>query len=388
RRRAWHRPCHPSHRPPLGAIGAIGGIVIDFVANREGARMLAGETKPGLVVEERRGCRIGWHSDADADKDVDSSDPWFWFCHDEAWRIVATFRASDADPKEVFVYHNAGLGGFGGSSYIDSVILRDRDATNQGGQDDGLEERRYYCQNWRADVSAVLTDAGSMVEWVKYSPYGVPFALPAGDTDSDGDWDATDSSAITGSYDVRKDVQLDGDVDSADITQANAVTGGYQTLGRGILSSSAVANRKGYAGYEYDPTFEGAGRHLYHVRHRVYDADIGRWTRRDPLGYIDGMCLYQYVRSKPVWGMDPLGLLGAFPCDFDHGGDAISADGGCGSCSRAISSCNTEPPVDPPPPYLECCEEALRQNPGAAAVTICCKGELTVCINDSIWVQL
>ncbi|MCL4742522.1 MAG: hypothetical protein KJZ54_10010 [Phycisphaerales bacterium] len=34
----------------------------------------------------------------------------------------------DADPKERLVYHNAGLAGGGGSSYIDAVILRDRDA--------------------------------------------------------------------------------------------------------------------------------------------------------------------------------------------------------------------------------------------------------------------
>jgi hypothetical protein len=59
------------------------------------------------------------------------------------------------------------------------------------------EERRYYCQKWPTDVSAILTDAGSMVEWVKCSSCVVPFALPAGDTDSDGDWDATDSTAIT-----------------------------------------------------------------------------------------------------------------------------------------------------------------------------------------------
>jgi RHS repeat-associated protein len=150
-----------------------------------------------------------------------------------------------------------------------------------------------------------------MVEWVKYSSYGVPFALPAGDTDSDGDWDATDSAAITGAYEVRKDANLDGVINASDVTHANSITGGYQTLGRGRLSSSGVDNRKGYAGYEYDPTLEGAGKWLYHVRHRVYDADIGRWTRRDPLGYVDGMSLYEYVQSQPVTATDPLGLAAA-----------------------------------------------------------------------------
>jgi len=93
---------------------------------------------------------------------------------------------------------------------------------------------------------------------------------------------------------------------------ANSITGTYQTLGRGVLSSTAVNNRRGYAGYEHDPTFEGAptsGRHLYHVRHRVYDAGVGRWTRRDPLGYLDGMSLYEYVESAPVENTDPKGLL-------------------------------------------------------------------------------
>ncbi|HFE46518.1 MAG TPA: hypothetical protein ENJ18_13665, partial [Nannocystis exedens] len=108
-----------------------------------------------------------------------------------------------------------GNGGFTGTGELDEIgtfndvnelLARDIDA------DSTREERVYSCQNWRADVSAVLTDSGKMVEWVKYLAYGVPFALPAGDTDSDGDWDATDAAAIlnSGSYDMRQDAELDG----------------------------------------------------------------------------------------------------------------------------------------------------------------------------------
>jgi len=147
----------------------------------------------------------------------------------------------------------AGLVGGGDALYIDAVVLRDRDAnTAWHDEADGtLEERVYYCQNWRADVSAILTATGKMVEWVKHSAYGVPYALPAGDTDSDGDWDANDAAAIIGggAYDVRKDAELDGDVDSNDAVYAHSITGAYQTLGRGVLSSAAVNNRRGYAGY-------------------------------------------------------------------------------------------------------------------------------------------
>jgi len=94
-------------------------------------------------------------------------------------------------------------------------MLRDRDADTawNAASDGTMEERVYYAQNWRHDVSALVTDDGRMIEWIKYSSYGVPWSLPAADTDSDGDFDATDLSAITGTYDVRKDVNLDGTVD-------------------------------------------------------------------------------------------------------------------------------------------------------------------------------
>ncbi|MBL1219177.1 MAG: hypothetical protein D8M59_16995 [Planctomycetes bacterium] len=99
------------------------------------------------------GYRISVHQDTDTDGDVDANDKWYHFVYDDNWRIVATFREDDTSPKEQFVYHNAGLDGKGESSYIDSVILRDKNA-NSGWTsallpvaDGTLEERRYLCQN-------------------------------------------------------------------------------------------------------------------------------------------------------------------------------------------------------------------------------------------------
>jgi hypothetical protein len=54
--------------------------------------------------------------DADAGGSVDGSEPVYWFTHDERWRIVATYRGSDTDPREVFVWNSAGMDGAGGSS--------------------------------------------------------------------------------------------------------------------------------------------------------------------------------------------------------------------------------------------------------------------------------
>jgi RHS repeat-associated protein len=58
-----------------------------------------------------------------------------------------------------------------------------------------------------------------------------------------------------------------------------------------------------YAGYWWDPHVR-----LYHVRHRVYDPQAGRWLQRDPIGYEGGPNLYGYVGNEP-WGFtDPMGL--------------------------------------------------------------------------------
>jgi RHS repeat-associated protein len=265
------------------------------------------KNQSGTLVAEYRynglNYRITQHQDTDTDGDVDANDTILHYAYDERWRIVAVFEDSDSTPLEEFVHHNSGLGGWGTSSYIDDVILRDRNADGVG---TSLEERRYYCQNWHHDVVAVVTDLGKLVEQVRYSPYGVPFGYPAGDTDSDGDWDATDTTAIKGggAYSIREDADLDGDNDTADETHANSITSTYQTLGRTVITSTAVDNFFGYAGYVFDDRVGDK----WHVRYRVLDSALGQWLTRDPMDYGSGANLYSYVDSDPTDAVDPFGL--------------------------------------------------------------------------------
>jgi len=304
--------------------------------------------------------RIGSHDDTNASGTVDSSDPWYWFVQDSRWRTVATFRASswgysgsnDTSPKETTVYHAGGLGGGGGSSYIDSVILADKDMSNGwGGAADGTREKRVYLlQNWRADVSCVTDQNGKVVEWVKYSPYGVPFRIDPADFDRDGDVDSSDSSAFTTEYNnggPRADANHDGFIDFTDFDvyddNYNATTaGGRNVLSRGGSTSAGIHNRIGYAGYLWDSATS-----QYHVRNRVFLPGLGRWSRRDPIGYVDSLSVYEHVRTMPIVARDASGLKlidGKYEaCELDSANyyECLQASGGAWpGCNDSAFCCN------------------------------------------------
>jgi len=133
--------------------------------------------------------------------------------------------------------------------YIDAPVLRDRDSNDNG----TLDETVYYTTDANMNVTALVDTSGTVLERVVYDPYGNP-------TFYDGSWT---TPAATSSYD-------------------NVVL---------------------YCGYHLDPETG-----LYHVRHRMSHASLGRWNQRDPAGYVDGMGLYEYVWSAPIGNLDPSGL--------------------------------------------------------------------------------
>ena len=76
----------------------------------------------------------------------------------------------------------------------------------------------------------------------------------------------------------------------------------FYATGQLSLSSSVggTDNIIGYAGYIFNAESPGAANgYFYTVRHRHYEPGLGRWRERDPLGYVDGMGLYEYVRGDP-----------------------------------------------------------------------------------------
>jgi RHS repeat-associated protein len=137
-----------------------------------------------------------------------------------------------------------------GIRYIDELILRDNDTSNP--LNGTLNQRHYALQDANFNVVAIVGSTGSVVRRYSYDAYGYSTTLEA------------DYSPGAYEYDFE-----------------------YR-----------------YAGYRWD--YET---HLLQVRNRWYHPRLGRWVSRDPVGYEDGMSLYEYVNGQPIDTTDPMGTL-------------------------------------------------------------------------------
>lgn len=153
---------------------------------------------------------------------------------------------------------------------------------------------------------AVIEDNGQLVERVAYDPYGKARHQQPLDLDGDGDAAPYDLNSIADAfgkainvtgYNVDADIDRDGDVDYADAGEYSA----KDALVQGQISDAD--NVVGWCGYIFSPETMD-----YIVRFRHYSPELGRWLERDPAGYVDGMNLYQNVRSSPTRFTDPQGL--------------------------------------------------------------------------------
>ena len=84
---------------------------------------------------------------------------------------------------------------------------------------------------------------------------------------------------------------------------ATGGTGGEGAWIRTADAASHFGNPFMWTSQRYDQTVG-----LYHFPFRSYSPELGRWMQRDPLGYVDGVSLYQYVGCHPTILGDPLGL--------------------------------------------------------------------------------
>jgi len=191
---------------------------------------------------------------------------WVYYYHffSRGWQEIEMHKGGALDRQFVW-----------GLRYIDDLILRDRDADADDqtgelgtpGTTSGLEERLYALQDANWNTVALAETDGDIAERFRYTAYGEHVVLNGGSADA--------NEPTAGDFTADTDHTSDWD---------------WEVL---------------YAGYRYEPL---TGQYL--VRHRVYDAPLGRWVQHDPLGYVDGMNWYEYVESMPIVKIDPKGLLG------------------------------------------------------------------------------
>jgi RHS repeat-associated protein len=125
--------------------------------------------------------------------------------------------------------------------------------------------------------------------YVRYSAYGVPELLRISDYDHSGTITSQDYfdflTAFSQGFSTA-DINRDGVVNSADYYDfLSDFFSGDGEAGRGHVSPGSLGSSVGFggAGYWWD-RYLG----MYHVRHRVYDPERGRWLQRDPIGYWAG----------------------------------------------------------------------------------------------------
>jgi RHS repeat-associated protein len=135
--------------------------------------------------------------------------------------------------------------------YVDAPVVRFQDADTDGTVDNTL----YYTNDANMNVTALVDESGTVVERYAYDPYGERTVL-------DGDW-STDADGV-----------------------------------------SDVNNALGHQGLHLDS--ESA---LYYNRNRYYSPSLGRFITRDPLGYVDGMSVYEYRKSSRSATADPEGTI-------------------------------------------------------------------------------
>ena len=164
-----------------------------------------------------------------------------------------------------------------GTEYIDEPVRLDVNtdpATDNDCLDAGGSAFYYYHQDANFNVVALTDSSGDVAQRYLYDAYGTPYVF---DTDDTG-------------------------VASREILDPRLEVTGSVTVYQPFL----------FTGRFYD--FET---NLYHYRARTYHPALGRFMQHDPLGYVDGMSMYEYALSDPGYWVDPFGLAGGVMDDYE-----------------------------------------------------------------------
>jgi RHS repeat-associated protein len=242
-----------------------------------------------VVLELRRDALnriISQHADETGDGLATGADTTYNYLPDRAGRALAVFRQGLSTPRLERLFA-------GPESLTGSRESRDDDG-------DGTVDRITYVLPDATGSAAGFFDLSTgQMERVHYNPMGVPTCLPSGDINGDGKTDEDDyvllrDDVATQTYDEKSDVNADGLVDVWDAADYEPKIGGT-----GVLSLTGNT-----LGLHQMPRVNES----YLAGARTFSESLGRWTSKDPSGYVDGPSLYQGMRGNVFSFMDRGGL--------------------------------------------------------------------------------
>ncbi|MEM7477703.1 MAG: RHS repeat-associated core domain-containing protein [Planctomycetota bacterium] len=200
---------------------------------------------------------------------------------------------SSTDPSEEYVWH---------PHYIDALAVRFVDNDTDGNFTDPSEEQ-YACFDGNFNISLLIGNKG-VVQRYRYTAYGEirAFDGKSADFNLDGVVDVSDFNIWNANKfkygdHSQGDANGDGVIDTSDRNLYNMQLGSEQL-------ASSVTSPYTYTGRRFDSE---SG--LYYYRARYYDAKLGRFLSRDPIGFEGSQWnLYEYVNCAPLAWTDPFGL--------------------------------------------------------------------------------
>ncbi len=244
---AWDARGNMTTVPKPSNLALAGGFTCAYDSWNRLAEVKQGQTVVAKYEYDGLNRRVKKHIDTQSPADPNGVDVYQHFFYNVEWQVLETREADSVDTAPDTLQPEYQF--VWSQRYIDAPVLRDKNTDEDDLCDD---ETLYYLTDAQMNVTALVDTGGDAVERYVYDPYGKV-------TIYDDDWSET-------------------------------------------RSVSSYANPILFAGYYRDDET-----HLYHVRNRMYHPSLGRWLQRDPLLYVDGMNLYEYVRSAPINEVDPNG---------------------------------------------------------------------------------
>jgi RHS repeat-associated protein len=182
----------------------------------------------------------------------------------EGQSIVELRNGSDMVLKQHFWAALAG-------GYIDELLENAVNEDPTDGSEQDCELRGWACHDANYNVVGFIDDGAAVLERYEYTPYGQRVVFYSAGSN--------DPLAHTPTLIPRR-VELGGTL---------------QPYGAYAI---------GHQGLYHD---EETGETLIYNRARMLHTRLGRFTQRDPLGYVDGMNIYTSVRINPYTYLDPEG---------------------------------------------------------------------------------